>query len=45
MGQRLLDAGAVEHVSKEPHFEDKDQYYRFNTEVRDKFSSRNSFSQ
>lgn len=29
IGQRLLDAGAVEHASKEHQFEDKDQYYRF----------------
>jgi len=33
IGQRLLDVGALEHVSKEQQFEDKDQYYRFNTEV------------
>lgn len=33
IGQRLLDAGALEHVSKEQQFEDKDQYYRFNTET------------
>lgn len=32
LGQRLLDEGALEHVSKEHLFEDKDQYYRFNTE-------------
>jgi len=32
IGQRLLDAGALEHVSKEQQFEDRDQYYRFNTE-------------
>ncbi|KAL9968300.1 hypothetical protein ACROYT_G026657 [Oculina patagonica] len=32
IGQRLLDVGALEHVSKEQLFEDKDQYYRFNTE-------------
>ena len=25
--------GALEHVSKEQPFEDKDHYYRFNTEV------------
>ena len=25
--------GALEHVSKEQQFEDKDHYYRFNTEV------------
>ena len=37
IGQRLLDAGALEHVSKEQQFEDKDQYYRFNTEVGYKF--------
>lgn len=33
IGQLLLDVGALEHVSKEQVFEDKDQYYRFNTEV------------
>jgi len=32
IGQKLLDAGALEHVSKEQQFEDKDHYYRFNTE-------------
>ena len=33
IGQLLLDVGALEHVSKEQVFGDKDQYYRFNTEV------------
>lgn len=33
IGQLLLDVGALEYVSKEQVFEDKNQYYRFNTEV------------
>lgn len=35
IGQLLLDVGALEYVSKEQVFEDKNQYYRFNTERND----------
>ena len=27
--QQLVDAGVIEHVSKECKFEDKEQFYRF----------------
>ena len=45
IGQRLLDVGALEHVSKEQQFEDKDHYYKFNTEVNtcQQFRSGNSY--